>query len=143
MEPKPIVYIVEDDPAVIRSLMSFVEAFNFRAESYVSATEFLDAYEPAGPGCLIADVRLPGIDGLQLQQELAKSEITLPIIFITGHADARVAAGAMKAGAIDFLVKPFHSRDLCAAIHKAIGLDEENWRHRAQRDDDRADTASI
>lgn len=130
MGAKPIVYIVDDEPAMAKAVGAVVELIGLKTESYGSAEDFLAAYKPAGPGCLVLNVALPGMSGLDLQKKLVEADITLPVIIITGHSDVRMAVGAMKAGAVDFLEKPFRADELCGAIRKAVGLDEENWRRR-------------
>lgn len=134
MKAKATVHIVDDDPAVLRALSELVEMVDLRAECYTSGDEFLKAYEPAGPACLVLDVRMPGMSGLELQKELLKTGITLPIIMITGHGEVRMAVEAMSAGAFNFLEKPFRSQELCDNIQKAIRLDEEKWRRHRQRE---------
>lgn len=126
MKPKPCVYVVDDDPAMGQSLSLFIKAIGFEVRAYASAMEFLEAYEATGPACLVLDVRLPGMSGPELQQRLAESGIALPIIFITGHADADIEAEAMKHGAIGFLEKPFRPQDLIENIQKAIAPAEDN-----------------
>lgn len=135
METKATVFVVDDDPAVVGSLTQLVELVDFRAEAYLSANEFLQAYKPAGPACLVLDVRMPGMSGLELQKEMARSGIELPTIMITGHADVRMAVEAMKAGAMEFLEKPFRSQELCDNIQKAIRLDGDRWRREKEREE--------
>lgn len=135
MTPEPTVYIVDDDAAIIKALSELVELIHLRAESYRSAAEFLDAYEPACPGCLVLDVRMPGMSGLELQKRLLQSKISLPIIMITGHGDVRMAVEAMNAGAFNFLEKPFRTQELCDNIQEAVGLDIQRWRSRQEQAD--------
>jgi FixJ family two-component response regulator len=120
-----VVFVVDDDPAVREGVSSLIRSAGFRVEAFSSAQEFLHRPPPdvPGPTCLVLDIRLPGLSGLELQRELARQESHLPIIFITGHGDIPMSVRAMKAGAHDFLSKPFRGRDLLAAIHRAIELD--------------------
>ena len=133
MEPTGTVYLVDDDPALIKALTELVELIDLQAESYTSADAFLAAYEPTGPGCLVLDVRMPGLSGPELQKELAKADVRLPIIMITGHGDVRLAVEVMKLGAVEFLEKPFRTQELCDTIQKTIRLEVENWQRRAER----------
>ncbi|MFY9936260.1 MAG: response regulator transcription factor, partial [Silvibacterium sp.] len=106
-ETPPIVYVVDDEPAVSISLKRLLRSVGLEARTYASAQEFLRSERPDAPGCLVLDVRLPGLSGLDLQQELAAVKIDLPVIFITGHGDIPMSVRAMKAGAVEFLTKPF------------------------------------
>jgi FixJ family two-component response regulator len=117
------VFIVDDDQAVARSLRWLFETVQLRVETFSSAQSFLDAYNPSKPGCLVLDVRMPGMSGLDLQERLAAQRIHLPIIFITGHGDVQMAVRAVKSGAFDFVEKPFNDQDLLDRIHKAIAFD--------------------
>ncbi len=128
--PQPAVFVVDDDRAVRESLRWLLESVGLHAETFAGADEFLDRYEPHMPGCLIVDVRLPGMSGLDLQQALTDHGIHLPVIVITGHGDVPVAVRAMKAGAIDFIEKPFNDQTLLDRVHDAIDLDA---RQRAAR----------
>ena len=133
MRTEATVFIVDDDPAVIRLVTELAGAIGLRAQSWSSADAFLAAYAPTGPGCLVLDVRMPGMSGLQLQEELNGRGATLPIILITGHADVRMAVEAMKAGAFEFFEKPFRTQDLCDKIQEAVKLDKEKWQRRKER----------
>ena len=135
MESEPTVFIVDDDPAIIRVLTELVELIDLRVESYRSADEFIEAYKPTGPACLVLDVRMPGMSGLELQKELLKTGIAPPIVMITGHGDVRMAVEAMNAGAINFLEKPFRTQELCDNIQRAVRLDEERWQRRQQQEE--------
>jgi RNA polymerase sigma factor (sigma-70 family) len=135
MKPEPTVYVVDDDPQIVEAITQLVELIDLKAESYTSAERFLQAYQPAGPGCLVLDVRMPGMSGLDLQKELAKSRYELPIVIITGHGDVRMAVQAMKLGALEFLEKPFRMQELCESIQQAIRLDEQRWQRQEQRQD--------
>jgi len=119
-DAKPTVYIVDDDPAVTKAVAQLIEWMGPRTESYASAEEFLASYRPEAPGCILLDVRMPGKDGLELQQELVAAGKALPIIMITGHGNTRLAVRAMKQGAVDFLEKPFLPDELCDAVRRAL-----------------------
>jgi FixJ family two-component response regulator len=126
-ESPPIVFVVDDEPAICLSLKRLVKSVGLEAQTFTSAQEFLRAKRPDGPGCLVLDVRLPGLSGLDLQQELLDAKVDLPIIFITGHGDIPMSVRAIKAGAVEFLTKPFRDQDLVDAIHHGIE------KHRAAR----------
>ena len=126
-ESLPIVFVVDDEPAVCLSLKRLVKSVGLEAQTFASAQEFLRAKRPDGPGCLVLDVRLPGLSGLDLQQELLDAKVDLPIIFITGHGDIPMSVRAIKAGAVEFLTKPFRDQDLVDAIQHGIE------KHRAAR----------
>jgi RNA polymerase sigma factor (sigma-70 family) len=116
----PRVFIVDDDASVCRSLERLVRSVGLQAETFASAQEFLQRAPHNGPGCLVLDVRMPGLSGLGLQEALAAAHDDMPIIFITAHGDLAMSVRAMKAGAVDFLAKPFNDQDLLDAIHEAI-----------------------
>jgi len=126
-ESPPIVFVVDDEPAICLSLKRLVKSVGLEAQTFTSAQEFLRAKRPDGPGCLVLDVRLPGLSGLDLQQELLDAKVDLPIIFITGHGDIPMSVRAIKAGAVEFLTKPFRDQDLVDAIQHGIE------KHRAAR----------
>jgi len=117
---EPTVFIVDDDDAVRRFLSGLVHSIDLRVEAHASAQDFLDAYEPGCPGCLLLDVRMPGMSGLELQRELAGHSIDLPVIILTGHGNVPVAVQAMKAGAVDFIEKPFNNELLLDRIQTAV-----------------------
>jgi len=121
---EPIVYIVDDDNAVRHSLEWLLAGDDFEIRTYASANEFLDAFDPSLPGCLLVDVRMPGMTGLELQRELAARAVDLPVIIITGHSDRQMALKAKHAGAVDFLEKPLDDRVLVTLINKALGRDK-------------------
>lgn len=129
-ETKSIVFVVDDDPSMRRSLESLLKSVGHEVRLFSSAPEFMQAVRNDAPGCLVLDVRLPGMSGLAFQQELTKAGVALPIIFITGHADVPMSVRAMKAGAAEFLTKPFDDQVLLDAIHAALERD------RARRRDD-------
>lgn len=119
-ETLPIVFVVDDEPSVCISLKRLLRSVGLEARTFASAQEFLRCERPNAPGCLVLDVRLPGLSGLDLQQELAVEKIDLPVIFITGHGDIPMSVRAMKAGAVEFLTKPFREQDLLDAIQRGI-----------------------
>jgi FixJ family two-component response regulator len=119
-DPDPIVLVVDDDPSIRDALTSLIRSVGLRVETFESARAFLTRQPPDAPGCLVLDVRLPGLSGLDLQRELAAAQIMMPIIFITGHGDIPMTVQAMKAGAVEFLTKPFRDQDLLDAIQQAI-----------------------
>ena len=122
-EQGPIVYIVDDDAGVRNAMDSLIRSVGLKARTFVSADEFLRAKLPSAPGCLILDVRMPGRSGLDLQNELLKMDNPIPIIFISGHGDVPMAVRVMKAGAVEFLIKPFRDQELLDAIQQAIARD--------------------
>jgi len=129
--PARTVYVIDDDPSVRKGLDRLLRSAGHRAECFCSAQEFLEAHDRGSVSCLILDVRLPGLDGLELQRELAEREITTPIVFITGHGDVPMSVQAMKAGALDFLTKPFHDQDLLDAVERGLAEDVKTRRARA------------
>jgi FixJ family two-component response regulator len=139
-KPAPInekqVFVIDDDAAVQSSLSSLLRSVGLQATAFSSAAEFLSSDKPDVPSCLVLDVRLPGVGGIEFQAELATANIRLPIIFITGHGDIPMTVRAMKAGAVEFLTKPFRDQDLLDAVR--VGLD----RDRARREREQA-AASV
>jgi FixJ family two-component response regulator len=125
MTRPPTVFVVDDDAAVRKSLCWLVESVSLPVETFAAAQEFLDAFDPQRAGCLVVDVRLPGMSGLELQEKLAARGSTLPAIVITGHGDVPMAVRAMKGGAIDFLEKPFSDQLLLDRVQQAIRLDSQ------------------
>lgn len=128
----PTVYVVDDDDAVRKSLRFLFKSLGLAAEGYGTAQEFLASYRPEQPGCLVLDVRMPGMSGLELQLELNSRGAMLPVIFITGHGDIPMAVEAMQHGAFDFLQKPFRDQDLLDRVQRALAKDAEN--RKAHRD---------
>ena len=122
-EAKPTVVVVDDDPAIREALEGLIRSVGLQAKLLSSVPEFLRAGRPEGPTCLVLDVRLPGLSGLDFQRELAAANIHLPIIFITGHGDIPMTVQAMKGGAIEFLTKPFRHQDLLDAIQTGLARD--------------------
>jgi len=121
--PPPIVFVIDDDSAIRKALASLIRSVGLHVELFASAQEFLQAKRPRAPSCLILDVRLPGISGLDFQSALADANDPIPLIFITGHGDIQMSVRAMKAGAVEFLQKPFRDQDLLDAIHLALERD--------------------
>ena len=117
------VFIIDDDAGVRESIKDLVESVGLQAEAFSAAQEFLSDDRRSGPSCLVLDVRLPGISGLDLQHELRRTGIKIPIIFITGHADVPMSVTAMKSGAVEFLTKPFREQDLLDVIQRAVNRD--------------------
>lgn len=123
MTSEQTVFIVDDDQAMRSSLKWLIESVGMKVEVFASADEFLDGYYPGRSGCLVLDVRMPGMSGLELQEHIASQQINLPVIIITGHGDIPMAVRAMKAGALEFIEKPFNDELLLDGIRKAIALD--------------------
>src|SRR6202045_4949155 len=128
----PTVFVVDDDPSVRASIQGLLKSANLRSESFGTAEEFLRNKRPDGPSCLVLDVSLTGVNGLDFQRQLADAGVQIPIIFITGHGDIPMTVKAMKSGAVEFLTKPFLDEDLLAAIQQA--LDRDKVRRRQQSD---------
>jgi FixJ family two-component response regulator len=130
-EAEPVVVIIDDDPHIRTSLQGLLETVDLQAAPFASASEFLASKRPKGPCCIVVDIRLPGLSGLDFQQELARDNILTPVIFITGHGDIPMSVRAMKAGAVEFLTKPLHDQDLLNAVQAALRRD------RARLEDER------
>ena len=138
------VFIIDDDQAVARSLRWLIETVQLKVETFASAQAFLDGYDPAKPGCLVLDVRMPGMSGLELQERLAaRRDYHAPIIFITGHGDVQMAVRAVQAGAYDFVEKPFNDQDLLDRIQRAIAHDAGQRNKEEQRSQLKALFASL
>src|SRR5256885_2166693 len=120
----PLIYVVDDDASVREALSSLIRSVGWRVETFASAQEFLARPQADAPSCLVLDVQLPGLSGLDLQQELAKADIQIPIIFLTGHGDIPTSVRAIKAGALEFLTKPFNDEDLLDAIQQGIARNQ-------------------
>jgi RNA polymerase sigma factor (sigma-70 family) len=131
-EHSPIVFVVDDDAAIRDALRSLIRSVGLRVELFGSTREFLEGKKPDVPSCLVLDVRLPGKSGLDLQRELADANIHIPIVFITGHGDIPMSVRAMKAGAVEFLTKPFRDQDLLDAIHVGIERDRARRQREAE-----------
>lgn len=135
MIPEPTVFVVDDDEAVRHFLRGLIVSVNLRVQAYASAQEFLEAYQQGSPGCLVLDIRMPGMSGLELQQELNARGIDLPIIVLTGHGSVQVAVHAMKAGAIDFIEKPFNNELLLDRVQKAVAKSVNAYEDRLKQDE--------
>ena len=131
-EADSVVFVVDDDPSVREAIKSLIRSVGLRVETFETAQQFLGSKRPEVPGCAVLDVRLPGLSGLDLQRQLAANGITLPIIFITGYGDIPMSVTAMKAGALEFLTKPFRDQDLLDAIQKALERDRAARRQRME-----------
>ncbi len=132
---RPTIFIVDDDAAVRDALKLLLRSVGQAVETFGSAQEFLDAYSEDRPGCLVLDIRMPGMSGLELQQKLNEKHSILPIIFITGHGDVPMAVEAMQAGAVDFIQKPFRDQDLIDRINQALEKDSSNRAALGERND--------
>jgi FixJ family two-component response regulator len=139
----PVVFVVDDDASVRKALGRLLGSAGLRAETFGSAQEFLLYDRPDAPGCLVLDVQMPDLDGLELQHALSAVNVSLPIIFITGHGDIPMSVRAMKAGAVDFLPKPFDDQDLLDAVRQAIAKDVQAGRVRAEVSEIRQRAASL
>jgi FixJ family two-component response regulator len=123
--PEAVVYVVDDDASVREALESLMRSIGLRVEVFASAQDFLNRARADAPACVVLDVRMPGLSGLDCQRRLAEAGLYLPIIFMTGHGDVPTSVRAMKAGAIDFLIKPFRDQDLLDAVQQAIAWDRQ------------------
>ena len=130
--PSPVVFVVDDEPSVRASLKRLIGSVGLQVQAFASAEEFLNYKRPDGPECLVLDVRLPDLSGLDLQQQLAKRKLDLPIVFITGHGDIPMSVRAIKAGAVEFLTKPFREEDLLQAIQQGIERNRADRQLRAE-----------
>jgi FixJ family two-component response regulator len=130
-DPDGIVFVVDDDTSLRETLKDLVRSVGLRVEVFASAQEFLRSTRADLPACLLLDVRLKGLSGLDLQKRMAESDIEIPIIFMTGHGDIPMSVRAIKAGAVEFLTKPFRDQDLLDAIHDALERDRKNRQRRA------------
>jgi len=131
-EDAPVVFIVDDDANVRRSIQDLLESVALESEAFATPQEFLDRKRPDRHGCLVLDVRLPGMSGLDFQRSLTEAGVSLPIIFITGHGDVPMTVQAMKSGAVEFLTKPFRSQELLDAIQQALDRDRESRERRRE-----------
>jgi FixJ family two-component response regulator len=142
-EAAAVVYVVDDDASVRDAVKRLIGTVGLRVETFGSTSEFLSAPRVEAPGCLVLDVRLPDASGLELQRELAAADVHIPIIFITGHGDIPMSVQAMKAGAVEFLTKPFRGQELLDAIQEAISRDRASWKERLQTAEIRARHDSL
>ena len=132
VEPESTVFVVDDDPSICRSIERLIEPAGFKVQSFRSAAQFLAHGRTSGPACLILDVQLPGLSGLDLQRELTNSGIQIPIIFVTAHGDIPMTVRAMKGGAVEFLTKPYRAAQLLSTIRAAIERDRTMLRQRIE-----------
>jgi FixJ family two-component response regulator len=139
----PTVFLVDDDHAVRDALGLLLESAAFRTASFETAGAFLDAYTPDRPGCLVLDIRMPGMSGMELQEALTAKGVTLPIIFLTGHGNVAMSAKAFRTGAVDFMEKPFDESALLSRIREAIHLDRTNRDIAGRQDSARARLATL
>jgi len=128
VDERAVVFVIDDDPSMRLALEDLVSTVGLEVRAFAAPLEFLQSMPPDAPGCLVLDVRLPGMSGLTFQQEFVREGLALPVIFITGHGDIPMSVRAMKAGAVEFLTKPFHNQDLLDAIHAAIERDRKRRR---------------
>jgi FixJ family two-component response regulator len=142
-EQDPVVFVIDDDRMIRDGLQSLIKSVGLRVETFASAQDFLSAKRPDVPACLVLDVRMPGLSGLDLQLKLRDGGIPIPIIFITGHGDIPMSVRAMKEGAHEFLTKPVRAQDLLDAVQKAITSDRELRREREQVDELRGRFESL
>jgi FixJ family two-component response regulator len=142
-ELEPIVFVIDDDRMVREGLQSLIKSVGLRVETFASAQDFLVAKRPDTPACLILDVRMPGLNGLELQRKLSEANAHIPIIFITGHGDIPMSVRAMKEGAQEFLTKPVRGQDLLDAVQKAIADDRVLRKERAELSEIRARFDSL
>jgi FixJ family two-component response regulator len=131
-EADSVVYVVDDDSSIREAIRSLLRSVGLHVETFASAQAFLRSKRPEMPGCLVLDVRMPKLSGLALQQQMAKAGIRIPIIFITGHGDITMSVQAMKAGAMEFLTKPFRDQDLLDAIEQALDRDRKIRRRESE-----------
>ena len=140
---KCVVHVIDDDEAVRHSLAFLLQSADIAVQTYESATSFLEVVRDAAPGCVITDVRMPGMSGIDLLRRLKELSVAMPVIVITGHADVPLAVEAMKIGAIDFIEKPFDDEILLAAVRTALDQDDNDRRHQAERAQIEARLASL
>jgi len=140
---QPIVFVVDDDASMRQALTRLFHSVRLRVEAFESATEFFQSRRPNVSSCLVLDVRLPGLSGLDFQAELTKADVRIPIVFITGHGDIPMTVQAMKAGAVDFLTKPFRDQDMLDAVAIAIQQDQRRREHEMMVSEVRAHFESL
>jgi FixJ family two-component response regulator len=143
MSEKPTVFVVDDDEAMRESLRWLIQSVGLPVETFATGEEFLAAYDPARPGCMVLDVRMPGMSGLQLQDELIARDVRLPILIVTGYAEVPTAVRALKAGAFDFIQKPFSDELLLERVRRAIERDARLRESGATRSDAQARIARL
>jgi two-component system response regulator FixJ len=133
MSTEPVVFVVDDDPGMRQSLTRLIESIQLPVEAYASAQEFLEAYDGDRPGCLVLDIRMPGMSGLELQEHLHRKQFPLPVIVVTGHGDIPMAVRAMQHGAVDFIEKPFRPQILLDRVGDAVKRSLQAWREQRHR----------
>lgn len=133
--PSPTVFVVDDDDRVRRAVRRLLESVGLAVRTFASVAEFLEEYQPSAPGCIVLDVRMPGLSGLDLQAMLLERQISIPVIFVTGHGTIPMSVRAMKAGAVDFIEKPFDDQTLLEAIRTALERDERQRASESERAD--------
>jgi len=133
-ESEATVFVVDDDSAVLKGLRMLINSVGMNVETYLNARDFLDSYDPARPGCLVLDIRMPGMSGLELQETMLNKKMGLPIIVVTGYGDVTVAVQAMKKGAMDFIEKPFSEQVLLDRLHNAIAENIQTRQKQAHRE---------
>ncbi|MGE5475565.1 MAG: response regulator transcription factor [Bacteroidales bacterium] len=143
MTPQPVVHVVDDDGAIRDALVLLLEAAGHTARAHADGSDFLRDLDPVQPGCVVADVRMPGLSGLDVQCALRERRIDLPVIIITGHADVAMAVQALKSGAADFIEKPFDEDVLLSAVGRALDSGARAFRERRQQDDIIARAATL
>src|SRR5882724_7169295 len=139
----PTVFVIDDDALMRAAIQGLLKSVGLRSESFAKPQDFLRSGHPDGPSCLVLDVRLPGMNGLEFQQELADAGVLIPIIFITGYGDIPMTVKAMKAGAVEFLTKPFRDQELLDAVHQALARDRHARMQRAQVEELRRRFAAL
>ncbi len=132
-EASPTVFVVDDDPAIRQSLLALLESDGLRVAAYATAEAFLEAYDQVRPGCLVLDLRMPGMSGMELQEKLSEEDVSVPVILITGHGDVPTAVRAVKMGALEFIEKPFVAQTLLDSIRRGIKLDAERRQQHAEQ----------
>jgi FixJ family two-component response regulator len=142
-EPEPTVFIVDDDAQMRESLRNLIRSVGLRVELFASAQEFVQSQHPDAPSCLVLDVRMPGLSGLDLQKQTSEADLEIPIIFITGHGDIPMSVRAIKAGAVEFLTKPFRDQDLLDAIQEALDRSRKAREQQAATEDLRRRFGSL
>jgi len=143
LEARPTVYVVDDDEAIRTLWRWLMESNGIAVQTFAGAREFIQGYRARGPACLVLDLRLPGMSGLELQEYLKRRDIEIPVVFVTGHGDVPTAVNAIKGGAVDFIQKPFSYRDVLAIIDKALRRDAQACARRAQRSQASARLAAL
>ena len=141
--PLPTAFIVDDDEAIRTLWRWLMESNGIGVRTFATAPEFIEKYDPAAPGCLVLDLKLPGMSGLELQEYLVRNRIDIPIVIVTGHADVPTAVTALKSGAVDLIEKPFSYRDVVSVVRKAFARDAENRERRARDEHTRLRIANL